>query len=107
MPPLPSYSRKESCFSAVLSVSGWNQCVVWVAPWESAHFFMPAATSSAIVLVSGLPLSMQSVRARKVSGFKYSRIFLRSKTRSPKYSEAGFSGALTSMGFLLKEALTA
>ena len=27
MPPLPSCSMKASCFSAVPSVSGWNQCV--------------------------------------------------------------------------------
>ena len=27
MPPLKSCSMNESCFSAVPSVSGWNQCV--------------------------------------------------------------------------------
>ena len=26
-PPLPSGERNESCFSAVMPVSGWNQCV--------------------------------------------------------------------------------
>ena len=31
---------KESCFSAVVPVRGWNQCVKCVAPFETAQVFM-------------------------------------------------------------------
>ncbi len=46
--PSPVSVRKASCFSAVWPLSGWNQCVKWVAPRATAHSFMPCATSSAI-----------------------------------------------------------
>src|SRR5476649_2362439 len=42
------FTIKESCFSAVVPVSGWNQCVKWVTPRSSAHAFIPAATWSAM-----------------------------------------------------------
>ena len=39
--------KKASCFSAVTSVSGWNQWVKCVAPLEMAQSFMALATTSA------------------------------------------------------------
>ena len=43
---LPSLSgaMKLSCFSAVIPVIGWNQCVKWVAPFSMAQSFMALAT---------------------------------------------------------------
>lgn len=35
---------KLSCFSAVIPVRGWNQCVKCVAPFSIAHSFMACAT---------------------------------------------------------------
>jgi hypothetical protein len=49
---------KLSCFSAVDPVSGWNQCVKWVAPRSTAHSFMARAIVSAMVRSSGLSFSM-------------------------------------------------
>ena len=45
--PSPAGSKKESCFSAVEPVSGWNMWVKWVAPFSSAHSFIASATASA------------------------------------------------------------
>jgi hypothetical protein len=45
--PSPVGFRKESCFSAVSPVSGWNQCVKWVAPFSRAQSFIAIATASA------------------------------------------------------------
>jgi len=53
--PSPVGLRKESCFSAVAPVSGWNQCVKWVAPFSSAHSFMALATESATDPSSSVP----------------------------------------------------
>ena len=47
--PSPAGSKKESCFSAVEPVSGWNMWVKWVAPFSSAHCFIASATASASV----------------------------------------------------------
>ena len=46
-PPSSVGARKESCFSAVRPVIGWNQWVKWVAPCSMAQSFMAAATTSA------------------------------------------------------------
>ena len=92
IPPLPSYSINESCFSAVDSVKGWNQWLQWVTPCSIAHCFMPAATPSATSRSRGLPLSIQSKRAWRVLASKYFCIFCRLKTSSPKYSEGRPSG---------------
>ncbi len=54
--PSPVGLRKESCFSAVRPVSGWNQCVKWVAPFSRAHSFIAVATESATVGSSSVPL---------------------------------------------------
>ena len=47
--------RKASCFSAVAPVSGWNQCVKWVAPCSIAQSFMAPATASARPVSRGRP----------------------------------------------------
>ena len=38
---------KLSCFSAVIPVRGWNQCVKCVAPFSTAQSFMASATALA------------------------------------------------------------
>ena len=38
---------KLSCFSAVMPVSGWNQCVKCVAPFSIAQSFIAFATTVA------------------------------------------------------------
>ena len=58
MVPSPLGVRKLSCFSLVMPVSGWNQCVKCVAPFSSAHSFMAWATSLAMSRSSGLPSLM-------------------------------------------------
>ena len=58
MPPLPSGLRKESCFSAVIPVIGWNQCEKWVAPLSTAQAFIACATALAIFSFKSSPLSM-------------------------------------------------
>ena len=47
--------RKLSCFSAVMPVIGWNQCVKCVAPLLTAHSFIEAATISATSSSRALP----------------------------------------------------
>ena len=53
--PSPVGAKKESCFSAVMPVSGWNQWVKWVAPFSRAHSFMADATASASAGSRALP----------------------------------------------------
>ena len=101
MPPFQSYSMKESCFSAVVSVSGWNQWQQWVTPCSIAHCFIPAATPSATVRSRCSPLSIQSSSALRVFASRYFCIFSRLKTNSPKYSEGRPSGATTSTACFL------
>jgi hypothetical protein len=48
--------KKLSCFSDVMPVRGWNQCVKCVAPFSIAHSFMACATTLATVDVDGLAL---------------------------------------------------
>ena len=59
--PSPAGPKKESCFSAVAPVSGWNQCVKWLAPCSSAHSRMAEATVSARPASSGSPPAMASL----------------------------------------------
>ena len=49
---------KESCFSAVVPVSGWNQWVKCVAPLEMAHSFIAQAVASATMGSSSSPVLM-------------------------------------------------
>src|SRR4030095_6502573 len=42
--------KNESCFSAVVPVNGWNQCVKWVTPLLSAHALIPEAIWLATLL---------------------------------------------------------
>jgi len=61
--PPPAFGvMKASCFSAVRPVSGWNQCVKWVAPRSTAHSFMARATASAIDSSRG---ALSSIVARR------------------------------------------
>ena len=43
-----------------MPVSGWNQCVKWVAPRSIAHSFMAVATASASAGSSSSPASSVS-----------------------------------------------
>ena len=52
--------KKESCFSAVEPVSGWNQCVKCVAPFSIAQSFIAAATASASEVSSASPVASVS-----------------------------------------------
>src|SRR5690625_4658719 len=70
---------KESCFSAVYPVSGWNQCVKCVAPLSTAHSFMAIATASAIVMSRGRPFSIVPSKLRQM--FFGSRLFIRSRPK--------------------------
>ena len=47
-----------SCFSAVIPVIGWNQCVKCVAPFSIAQSFIAFATVSAIAGFNSVPNSM-------------------------------------------------
>ena len=93
--PSPSRLRKVSCFSAVSPRIGWNQWVKWVAPWESAHSFMPWATSLAI---SASSLSLFSMTLRSLSKTAFDRkrfIAALLKVRQPKRSIALVSAFLS------------
>ena len=46
--PLSLGEIKLSCFSAVMPVIGWNQCVKCVAPFSIAQSFIAFATISAV-----------------------------------------------------------
>ena len=52
--------KNESCFSAVMPVSGWNQCVKCDAPCSTAQSFSAEATASAVGVSSGVPWVMVS-----------------------------------------------
>ena len=57
-PPSPVGEMNASCFSAVMPVIGWNQCVKCVAPFSIAQSFMALATTAAVSGLSGRPLSI-------------------------------------------------
>ena len=61
-PPSGAGDMKLSCFSAVMPVMGWNQCVKCVAPRSTAQSFMAEATSPATSELSGRPASIVSIR---------------------------------------------
>ena len=54
-PPHGVGEMKESCFSAVMPVMGWNQCVKWVTPFSIAQSFMALATTLATSRSRGFP----------------------------------------------------
>ena len=60
MMTLPSLvgEMKESCFSAVMPVIGWNQWVKWVAPFSTAQSFIALATTFATLISRGAPSSI-------------------------------------------------
>ena len=62
--PSAQGEMKESCFSAVMPVIGWNQWVKWVAPFSMAQSFMALATTLATAGSSFLPICMVRFRAR-------------------------------------------
>ncbi len=80
---MPAGSKKASCFSAVLPVSGWNQCVKCVAPRSIPHCFRACATSLAIEGSSGVWSRIVCSSASAVSFAKYSRIAFSLKTSEP------------------------
>ena len=53
--PSAQGEMKESCFSAVMPVIGWNQWVKWVAPFSMAQSFMALATTPATCGSSAVP----------------------------------------------------
>src|SRR3712207_7685487 len=63
--PSPVGEKKESCFSAVMPVRGWNQWVKWVAPFSIAQSFIAEATASASEGSSGSPRSSVSCSERR------------------------------------------
>ena len=59
-PPSSVGEIKLSCFSAVMPVSGWNQCVKCVAPSDTAQSFIASATAFAQDTSSFAPSSIVS-----------------------------------------------
>src|SRR3954451_18141034 len=82
--PSPVGAKKESCFSAVEPVSGWNQWVKWAAPFSIAHSFIADATASARIGSSGMPWSSVSCRRLKISDGTRWRWTEGEKTLAPK-----------------------
>ena len=76
-------SRKLSCFSDVMPVSGWNQWVKWVAPFSMAHSFMACATTLATSISSGWPSLMVLSRLLYVAEGKRSCIVCSLNTIEP------------------------
>src|SRR3954447_22304624 len=87
--PSPVGLKKESCFSAVEPVSGWNQCVKGVAPFSIAHSFIAEATASARIGSSGRPSSSVSWRRLNSSEGTRWRWTDGEKTLAPKIWLAG------------------
>ena len=56
--PSGAGEMKLSCFSAVIPVSGWNQCVKCVAPCATAQSFIAPATALATSLFRFAPSSI-------------------------------------------------
>ena len=75
---------KLSCFSAVIPVIGWNQCVKWVTPFSTAHSFIALATMFATCGSRGSPCSRVRFRALYVSFGSLSFITLSLNTMLPK-----------------------
>ena len=81
--PFSSAMRKAVCFSAVSSVSGWNQCAQWSAPLLTAQSFIASATVSAMLESSFCRPSIAAMRLSKTSRGSRCFISLWSKTREP------------------------
>ena len=79
----PVGSRKASCFSAVPPVSGWNQCVKWVAPFPIAQSFIPFATASAIDGSRGFPSRIVASSFAATGFGRNARIAFSENTSSP------------------------
>ncbi len=75
---------KLSCFSAVIPVSGWNQCVKCVAPFSIAQSFIADATVSAILLSIPFPSLMALLSILYVSFGRRSTITESLNTLLPK-----------------------
>jgi hypothetical protein len=78
---------KLSCFSAVMPVIGWNQCVKCVAPFSIAQSFMALATMRAASSSRRLPFSIVACTCRYVSFGSRSRMTASLNTMDPKMSE--------------------
>ena len=78
---------KLSCFSAVMPVIGWNQCVKCVAPFSIAQSFMALATMRAASSSRRLPFSIVACTCRYVSFGRRSRMTASLNTMDPKMSE--------------------
>ena len=78
--PSPCGLMKESCFSAVVPVSGWNQWVKCVAPFSMAHSFMAQAVASATTGSSSSPVIMLRFRLLYTSLDRRARISFSPKT---------------------------
>ena len=92
-PPSTTGLRKESCFSAVKPVMGWNQCVKCVAPCSTAQSFIASATASAWLASSWAPASTVRRRAWYTSGVRRLRCTASLKTRELKISVSGRKAA--------------
>src|SRR5918992_2547450 len=73
-----------------MPVSGWNQCVKWVAPRSIAHSFIAAATASASAASSSSPASSVSCSCLKTAFGRRWRWTAGEKTFSPKTSAPGW-----------------
>ena len=62
--PLSIGEMKLSCFSAVMPVIGWNQCVKCVAPFSTAQSFIAFATTFATSRGTGVPSLTEFFSAR-------------------------------------------
>lgn len=65
---------KDSCFSAVSPVIGWNQCEKCVAPFSIAQSFIAFATTSAISCDSSFSPAWTLFTARYTAFGSRSRI---------------------------------
>ena len=86
-----SSSKKESCFSAVEPVRGWNQWVKWVAPRSRAQRFMAWATSLAMLASRGAPSSMVAKSFSTEYGCPC--IWIEELYLEPEHCDQGFGSA--------------
>ena len=90
IPPSGEGEMKLSCFSAVMPVSGWNQCVKCVAPFDTAQSFIAAATALATPISSDAPSSMVFFKDAYTSADSIDFITLSPNTKLPKVSGTVF-----------------
>ena len=79
-------AMKASCFSAVMPVIGWNQCVKCVAPFSSAQSFIAFATTSAIEGSIVVPSATDFISCLKITFGRRSRIVASLNTAEPNIS---------------------